>query len=249
MNNYEKAFEDAIISRIASEYVHRKGLSLEEEINSINQNLTQTQLPNKRIQKMLNKNITTFLKKNKKYSNGLINFYKCTSIFAALLLLFNISIVSVPAARSSIVNFLIQFDHNSANIIPTESTRDGDINYYKNSSESDYDSVFDKEYSITYLPKGYKLDSSIKSSNYITKSYTNKDSQSISFSQEVDVSNIHLDANENSLSYIDVSGYNAAISEKDNKIIISWKIDKYYILMTFEGTSRDEAIHVAQSVK
>lgn len=172
--------------------------------------------------------------------------YRVAVVVAVALLAFNISVVSVPAMRQFITNFLIEITDTHSEIKISDSEAKEREKSLKNNK---YRIKFDKEYSVNYLPEGYYAVEEIRQPSVITINFENKNGGKISFQQHFDYMVTNVDSENANTEYVDINGSRGILySEKEYQIII-WKVKEYFLQLTSKNVSENELIKIAENVK
>lgn len=172
--------------------------------------------------------------------------YRVAVVVAVALFAFNISVVSVPAMRQFITNFLIEITDTHSKIKISDSEAKGREKSLKNNK---YRIKFDKEYSVNYLPEGYYIESEKKNPVMLMTNFENKKGEKIVFQQYLDHTVANLDSENSKIEYIDINGNTAILYMENNYKTIIWKADKAFLEIMADNISREEIIKIAMSVK
>lgn len=172
--------------------------------------------------------------------------YRVAVVVAVALFAFNISVVSVPAMRQFITNFLIEITDTHSKIKISDSEAKEREKSLKNNK---YRIKFDKEYSVNYLPKGYYAVEEIRQPSVITINFENENGGKISFQQHFDYMVTNVDSENANTEYVDINGSRGILySEKGYQIMI-WKVKEYFLQLTSKNVSEKELIKIAENVK
>lgn len=172
--------------------------------------------------------------------------YRVAVVVAVALFAFNISVVSVPAMRQFITNFLIEITDTHSKIKISDSEAKGREKSLKNNK---YRIKFDKEYSVNYLPEGYYVSKEVKTPTSFTVNYEDEKGGKILFQQHLDYMVTNADSENANIENVDINGNRGILySEKEYKIII-WKSKEYFLQLTSENVSVNELIKIAKNVK
>ena len=172
--------------------------------------------------------------------------YRVAVVVAVALLAFNISVVSVPAMRQFITNFLIEITDTHSEIKISDSEAKEREKSLKNNK---YRIKFDKEYSVNYLPEGYYVSKEVKTPTSFTVNYEDEKGGKILFQQHLDYMVTNADSENANIENVDINGNRGILySEKEYKIII-WKSKEYFLQLTSENVSENELIKIAKNVK
>lgn len=166
------------------------------------------------------------------------------------MIVFNISVVSVPAMRSATLGFLVKESKIATQI------QSNDANKENNSwlNKDKFDIEWTEEYNVTYLPEGFSaLTLSCSTlSRYIE--YADGNDNSITLGQNIDTTTYSIDTENAKVEYLDINGKKAMYVEKEyeeigntNKLL--WKEDDYCIGLDGIGVTKEELVKVAESVK
>lgn len=172
--------------------------------------------------------------------------YRVAVVVAVALFAFNISVVSVPAMRQFITNFLIEITDTHSKIKISDSEAKEREKSLKNNK---YRIKFDKEYSVNYLPEGYYVSKEVKTPTSFTVNYEDEKGGKILFQQHLDYMVTNADSENANIENVDINGNRGILySEKEYKIII-WKSKEYFLQLTSENVSVNELIKIAKNVK
>lgn len=172
--------------------------------------------------------------------------YRVAVVVAVALFAFNISVVSVPAMRQFITNFLIEITDTHSKIKISDSEAKEREKSLKNNK---YRIKFDKEYSVNYLPEGYYVSKEVKTPTSFTVNYEDEKGGKILFQQHLDYMVTNADSENANIENVDINGNRGILySEKEYKIII-WKSKEYFLQLTSENVSENELIKIAKNVK
>lgn len=172
--------------------------------------------------------------------------YRVAVVVAVALFAFNISVVSVPAMRQFITNFLIEITDTHSKIKISDSEAKEREKSLKNNK---YRIKFDKEYSVNYLPKGYYTVEEIKQPSVLTVNFENEEGKKITFQQYLDHTVANMDREDAKEEYIDINGSAAILYTENNYRTIVWKANKNFLEIMANDISREEIIKIAMSVK
>lgn len=240
----EEVLQDAMIKLAAAQYVESEGNKLLEEEKLLNQmekdELTEEDIKN--FEKLCDREI----KKHKRTSPGkILWFYRAAAVAAVLLLALNISIVTVPAMRGWVWDFITQINPESTIIKSSES--DDEVEVERN--EGVNRRIFDKEYGITYLPEGFSIASETKNPMGINIDYSDENGNMIFFAQRIEQNAMYVDTENAEVSEIKINGYTAMLSAKADNVIVYWQMEDYFISVEGIGVDEQEIVKVARSIK
>jgi hypothetical protein len=172
--------------------------------------------------------------------------YKVSAAVAVLLLVFNISIATVPAIKNITLNFLAE-DGLVATHIGLSEKEQAQRN--KESSGEDTKLGPEVEYRPTYIPKEYKVSQEIKTMESLSIEFYDEQDNLLQYDQSPDTSSLSIDS-ENAKSYnIKVGEDDALLIIKNQKSHLVVHKDKYFITVSGEKISKDEIIKIAESIK
>lgn len=189
-------------------------------------------------------------KKKKEYSRMKIAVYRMATIMCVILLMFNISVVSVPAMKQITLGFLTDYKDTHTDIYIDENEKKYSTDYY--SKGDNLHLKLSEEYKITYLPSGYKIVTTSKSEiGWNADYYDPTNDKTIMFEQSAIDTNLSIDTEDCSVKYVDINDTQALVSIKDNKegIIVIWRLDDWYILISGINVDEKEILDIARSVK
>lgn len=169
--------------------------------------------------------------------------YKAVTAVAVILILINISIVSVPGLREVILNFKMSSSATNTKIIS-----DNSKSSIYNEENSEYSIGADDTYKITYIPDGFNLTKSQSTTRIKDYEYS-CGNKSFIFSQMLESSTLQVDTEGANVEYVDINGNKALVSEEKNYIVVTWKQDEYFFEITANEIDKDTVIKMAKSTK
>lgn len=172
--------------------------------------------------------------------------YRVAVVVSVALLAFNISVVSVPAMRQFITNFLIEITDTHSEIKISDSEAKEREKSLKNNK---YRIKFDKEYSVNYLPKGYYVSKEVKTPTSFTVNYEDEKGGKILFQQHLDYMVTNADSENANIENVDINGNRGILYSENGYKIIIWKSKEYFLQLTSENVSENELIKIAKNVK
>ena len=236
---------DSVLKTMLSEYQEEEGRKILKEAEELNK--TDEYAPTKQQIKEFEKNSKKQLHKKKiKSLSFKLKVYRTATALGVLLLIFNISVVSVPAMKEKTLEFFMKTynDHTDIGKYPGEKVED-----VKNVSDDRFTIKLSKEYEITYLPEGFKLGDMSKDETGWEANYYNED-EVITFSQSsLNGTDLSIDTENTKNTYVDINGQQAFVTEKDEQISVTWRVDENIIRVTSIGVKKAELIKVAKSVE
>lgn len=236
---------DSVLKTMLSEYQEEEGRKILKEAEELNK--TDEYAPTKQQIKEFEKISKKQLRKKKiKSLNFKLKVYWTATALGVLLLIFNISVVSVPAMKEKTLEFFMKIynDHTDIGKYPGEKVED-----VKNVSDDRFTIKLSKEYEITYLPEGFKLGDMSKDETGWEANYYNED-EVITFSQSsLNGTDLSIDTENTKNTYVDINGQQAFVTEKDEQISVTWRVDENIIRVTSIGVKKAELIKVAKSVE
>lgn len=236
---------DSVLKTMLSEYQEQEGRKILKEAEELNK--TDEYAPTKQQIKEFEKISKKQLRKKKlKSLNFKLKVYRTATVLGVLLLIFNISVVSVPAMKEKTLEFFMKTynDHTDIGKYPGEKVED-----VKNVSDDRFTIKLSKEYEITYLPEGFKLGDMSKDETGWEANYYNED-EVITFSQSsLNGTDLSIDTENTKNTYVDINGQQAFVTEKDEQISVTWRVDENIIRVTSIGVKKAELIKVAKSVE
>lgn len=247
----ERGFEQ-LLKKVSSTYIEEKGEKIIEEANQLNKQSGEPLPENytKFIDDLFTDNQNVQFNKSKEKRNEIPLFYKAAVVVAAVMIVFNISVVSVPAMRSATLGFLVKESKIATHIQSNNAIKEN--NSWLNKDK--FDIEWTEEYNVTYLPEGFSaLTSSCSTlSRYIE--YADGNDNSITLEQDIDTTTYSIDTENAKVEYLDINGKKAMYVEKEyeeigntNKLL--WKEDDYFIGLDGIGVTKEELVKVAESVK
>lgn len=236
---------DSVLKTMLSEYQEEEGRKILKEAEELNK--TDEYAPTKQQIKEFEKISKKQLRKKKiKSLNFKLKVYRTATALGVLLLIFNVSVVSVPAMKEKTLEFFMKTynDHTDIGKYPGEKVED-----VKNVSDDRFTIKLSKEYEITYLPEGFKLGDMSKDETGWESNYYNED-EVITFSQSsLNGTDLSIDTENTKNTYVDINGQQAFVTEKDEQISVTWRVDENIIRVTSIGVKKAELIKVAKSVE
>lgn len=236
---------DSVLKTMLSEYQEEEGRKILKEAEELNK--TDEYAPTKQQIKEFEKISKKQLRKKKiKSLSFKLKVYRTATALGVLLLIFNISVVSVPAMKEKTLEFFMKTynDHTDIGKYPGEKVED-----VKNVSDDRFTIKLSKEYEITYLPEGFKLGDMSKDETGWEANYYNED-EVITFSQSsLNGTDLSIDTENTKNTYVDINGQQAFVTEKDEQISVTWRVDENIIRVTSIGVKKAELIKVAKSVE
>ena len=135
-------------------------------------------------------------------------------------------------------------DHTDIGKYPGEKVED-----VKNVSDDRFTIKLSKEYEITYLPKGFKLGDMSKDETGWEANYYNED-EVITFSQSsLNGTDLSIDTENTKNTYVDINGQQAFVTEKDEQISVTWRVDENIIRVTSIGVKKAELIKLQKALR
>ena len=236
---------DSVLKTMLSEYQEEEGRKILKEAEELNK--TDEYAPTKQQIKEFEKISKKQLRKKKITSLSFkLKVYRTATALGVLLLIFNISVVSVPAMKEKTLKFFMKTynDHTDIGKYPGEKVED-----VKNVSDDRFTIKLSKEYEITYLPKGFKLRDMHKDEIGWEANYYNED-KLITFSQSsLNGTDLSIDTENTKNTYVDINGQQAFMTEKENLVNMVWRVDENIITVSGIDVSKEEIIKVARSVE
>lgn len=236
---------DSVLKTTLSEYQEEEGRKILKEAEELNKTdeYAPTKQQIKEFEKISKKQLC---KKKIKSLSFKLKVYRTATALGVLLLIFNISVVSVPAMKEKTLEFFMKTydDHTDIGKYPGEKVED-----VKNVSDDRFTIKLSKEYEITYLPEGFKLRDMSKDETGWEANYYNED-EVITFSQSsLNGTDLSIDTENTKNTYVDINGQQAFVTEKDEQISVTWRVDENIIRVTSIGVKKAELIKVAKSVE
>ena len=236
---------DSVLKTMLSEYQEEEGRKILKEAEELNK--TDEYAPTKQQIKEFEKISKKQLHKKKiKSLSFKLKVYRTATALGVLLLIFNVSVVSVPAMKEKTLEFFMKTynDHTDIGKYPGEKVED-----VRNVSDDRFTIKLSKEYEITYLPKGFKLGDMSKDETGWEANYYNED-EVITFSKSsLNGTDLSIDTENTKNTYVDINGQQAFVTEKDEQISVTWRVDENIIRVTSIGVKKAELIKVAKSVE
>lgn len=236
---------DSVLKTMLSEYQEEEGRKILKEAEELNKSdeYAPTKQQIKEFEKISKKQLR---KKKIKSLSFKLKVYRTATALGVLLLIFNISVVSVPAMKEKTLEFFMKTydDHTDIGKYPGEKVED-----VKNVSDDRFTIKLSKEYEITYLPEGFKLGDMSKDETGWNADYYNED-KLIMFSQSsLNGTDLSIDTENTKNTYVDINGQQAFMTEKENLVNMVWRVDENIITVSGIDVSKKEIIKVARSVK
>lgn len=236
---------DSVLKTMLSEYQEEEGRKILKETEELNKSdeYAPTKQQIKEFEKISKKQLH---KKKIKSLSFKLKVYRTATALGVLLLIFNVSVVSVPVMKEKTLEFFMKTynDHTDIGKYPGEKVED-----VKNVSDDRFTIKLSKEYEITYLPEGFKLGDMSKDETGWEANYYNED-EVITFSQSsLNGTDLSIDTENTKNTYVDINGQQAFVTEKDEQISVTWRVDENIIRVTSIGVKKAELIKVAKSVE
>ena len=234
---------DSVLKTMLSEYQEEEGRKILKETEELWDEYAPTKQQIKEFEKISKKQLH---KKKIKSLSFKLKVYRTATALGVLLLIFNVSVVSVPAMKEKTLEFFMKTynDHTDIGKYPGEKVED-----VKNVSDDRFTIKLSKEYEITYLPEGFKLGDMSKDETGWEANYYNED-EVITFSQSsLNGTDLSIDTENTKNTYVDINGQQAFVTEKDEQISVTWRVDENIIRVTSIGVKKAELIKVAKSVE
>lgn len=236
---------DSVLKTMLSEYQEEEGRKILKETEELNKSdeYAPTKQQIKEFEKISKKQLH---KKKIKSLSFKLKVYRTATALGVLLLIFNVSVVSVPAMKEKTLEFFMKTynDHTDIGKYPGEKVED-----VKNVLDDRFTIKLSKEYEITYLPEGFKLGDMSKDETGWEANYYNED-EVITFSQSsLNGTDLSIDTENTKNTYVDINGQQAFVTEKDEQISVTWRVDENIIRVTSIGVKKAELIKVAKSVE
>lgn len=243
---------EQLLKKASSTYVEYEGKKIIEEANQLNKQSGEPLPENytKFMDDLFTDNQKVQFNKSKEKKNGIPLFYKASVAVAVVMIVFNISVVLVPAMRSATLGFLVKESKVATQI------QSNDVNKENSSrvSEGRFDIEWTEEYNVTYLPEGFSTLTSSCSTLSRCIEYADVNDNSITFEQDIDSTTYSIDTENAKVEYLDINGKRAMYVEKEyeeigntNKLL--WKENDYFIEVEGIGVTKEELVKVAESVK
>ena len=239
---------DSVLKTMLSEYQEEEGRKILKEAEELNK--TDEYAPTKQQIKEFEKISKKQLRKKKiKSLSFKLKVYRTATALGVLLLIFNVSVVSVPAMKEKTLEFFMKTynDHTDIGKYPGEKVED-----VKNVSDDRFTIKLSKEYEITYLPKGFKMRDMTKDETSCGANYYNYNNgdELIMFSQSsLNGTDLSIDTENTENTYVDINGQQALVTEKENLVNMVWRVDENIITVSGIDVSKEEIIKVARSVE
>ena len=236
---------DSVLKTMLSEYQEEEGRKILKEAEELNKSdeYAPTKQQIKEFEKISKKQLR---KKKIKSLNFKLKVYRTATALGVLLLIFNISVVSVPAMKEKTLEFFMKTynDHTDIGKYPGEKVED-----VKNVSDDRFTIKLSKEYEITYLPEGFKLGDMSKDETGWEANYYNEDEVRPFSQSSLNGTDLSIDTENTKNTYVDINGQQAFVTEKDEQISVTWRVDENIIRVTSIGVKKAELIKVAKSVE
>lgn len=243
---------EQLLKKASSTYVEYEGKKIIEEANQLNKQSGEPLPENytKFMDDLFTDNQKVQFNKSKEKKNGIPLFYKASVAVAVVMIVFNISVVSVPVMRSATLGFLVKESKVATQIQSNDANKENSSRV----SEGRFDIEWTEEYNITYLPEGFSALTSSCSTLSRCIEYADVNDNSITFEQDIDSTTYSIDTENAKVEYVDINGKRAMYVEKEyeeigntNKLL--WKEDDYFIGLDGIGVTKEELVKVAESVK
>ncbi len=234
----KKHQEEMLFRTAANSYVEKEGEEIQKEMENVDEVFVKMAAENhKEFEKILDREFGT-----KKKSNRPV-MYKVAMVLLVVILGFGVSVATVPALRSAVVDFVNYVTGNYSEVgdSPDEN---------RPTKEFEVDGI-EKEYVVTYLPKGFVLMEKSVEVHRCFYNYVSKDNseQWISFSQIGKEISVNVDTEKSNRELIHLGKQDAFINEEENSITIIIEKDKYQLVLEGLNVTRAEMIKIAKSIK
>ena len=235
----KKYLEEKLIQDAVEEYMRKENEQIEEELTQVDEPFVQMAKENRKFAKILRK---SFPKKKK---SRLVSFYKAATVAAAVLLVFDLFFLTVPAVRNATIGLVNYVDDQYTDMgqptgeWPTGGEENNEIAQIKP----------EKEYHITYLQEGMVLEDYSITYGKITYNYAGEGDKHLSFIQETKNISAGVDTEDADATPISINGVDAALIKKEEGTQIVFAIgDNVFILVGF-GFSDETMIQIAESIR
>ena len=199
----KKHQEEMLFRTAANSYVEKEGEEIQKEMENVDEIFVKMAAENhKEFEKILNREFGT-----KKKSKRPV-MYKVAMVLLVVILGFGVSVATVPALRSAVVDFV--------NYVTGRYTEVGDSPDANRETKA-FEEEFEKQYEITYLPKGFVLVKKDAEVHRITYNYV-KDgnvNQWIVYSQIPNLFSTNIDTEKASVEHVEIKGDESFLIEEE----------------------------------
>ena len=235
----KKYLEEKLIQDAVEEYMRKENEQIEEELTQVDEPFVQMAKENRKFAKILRK---SFPKKKK---SRLVSFYKAATVAAAVLLVFDLFFLTVPAVRNATIGLVNYVDDQYTDMgQPTgEWATGGEENNEIAQIKPE------KEYQITYLPEGMVLEDYSITYGKITYNYAGGEDKHLSFKQETKNISAGVDTEGADATPISINGTDAILIKKEEGTQIVFKLDDNVFILAGFGFSDETMIQIAESIR
>ena len=181
-----------------------------------------------------------------------VRLYRAGSILMIVFAAMIASFVTMPTVRAAVFDFFYKVEKDHTDV---SAEQEGYVYSAKDETgeRNPFHIRLEKEYEITYLPKGFFITLDHKDAVGIDREYTDSNDNLIMYSQTAEETAMSLDTENADVKNIDINGKTAMMTVKKEKqsstIGIVWKMNSCFISITFLNVNEEEALKVARSVK
>lgn len=242
--NEKRMKEEKLFEEIANGYTLEQGKKIEEEIQRVN-SCEREEYEDKitvSLEDILS--LESESRKAKKKRKVLPVLYKVAAMAAALLLVFDVSIVAVPAFRMNMLRF---FEKSARTHTRVEvSSEENDEVLEGNDRYSTGPKV---EYRVNYLPEGFAVVSEKRNDVSLYTEYKNSKDDFIALSQKIDNKTINFDTEDATTYHRIINESDVLIAVKNNNVSAIWRVEGYLLWMSSENVSENEFLKIVESIK
>ncbi len=238
---YEE-YEDSLFRLVMYETAEKEGKALLEERERLKND--PAFVPSEEAVQRFSSQLDNILKKKKAYALKQKTFKmlnrSAVAMLIVIILLFT-TVASVQAIRVKVLNFFMDIQPKYTSYQVNESDN-GSIN-------GGLDVNWTNAYVPTYIPEGYKVDSSLNSETNKKIVFKNQQDMFIIYSELTEGSIIQLDTeNASVFKKISINGKKGTLTEKNSAVTIVWEIEGH-IFMVNAWTDQETAVKFAEGVK
>lgn len=181
----------------------------------------------KKMSKLISKEHRIKFSTRRKISKSLI------AAVVAIIVMFT-GLMSVSATRRKAVDFIEKIFPNYISIVLTDDSKPK-YNY------------IETEYTISNVPKEYKLVQYLKNEFSVSVIWENPDGNQLLFEQDIISTDITID-NEHILNETDINGNKAYIYGENNNLYIAWNDGVYWYCIGEDSSDEDKIINYAKNI-
>lgn len=241
----QEQYEDALFAVLMEKAAQLRGRQAFEEMERLNQSEEIEISPetDKRFRRLIARHIrSSQAKLRRKRIRKVLNRVAIAACIAALLA--GTALAVSPTLRQKLLDVLVTV---------TEKSTDFQFSYTGESRELDslVDSVVE-EFEIGWVPEGFYFDEEIRSVSDIEYNFSSEDDATIKITKTTaDVGWVSIDTENAKVTYIQIRGNRALVSEKEDGVIVAWSDEStasFFTVIT-HGVKKDDVIRIAKNIE